>query len=83
MSRLLILAIALMVVTTAGCSGDSGYPAGDVTGPLDQQGVCAGCGKPISPVELKNLVDVDGVRFIICSDACEAKMTEAESDHEH
>jgi hypothetical protein len=81
--RPLFLAITLASLVVAGCSGDSGYPASESTGPLGQHGVCAGCGKSISLVELKNLIDVDGVRFIICSEACEAKVTEAEADHDH
>lgn len=83
MIRLRFLAITLIVLTAWGCRRDSGYPAGEVTGALGRPGVCSGCGKSISQVELPHLVDVDGVRFIICSEACEAKVTEAESDHEH
>jgi hypothetical protein len=60
-----------------GCGGQSEhYPQAQVVTAVGRAGTCEACGKKIAVVAAGQYRTVGASRFVLCSDACAAKLTD-------
>lgn len=74
--------ILVLLLVQVGCGGGGGYPDTPVMSAIGREGTCVACGKKIDSVGRQNLITIDGIQFIVCSDAC-AEKAPAASEHSH
>lgn len=66
-----------LFVFGSGCGGRSDhYPQAQVATAVGRAGTCEACGKVLEVVAEKQYRTVGASRFVLCSEACAAKLTE-------
>lgn len=69
--------VCCLLLLLTGCSGGrGGYPEVTVKSPLNKPAKCHSCEKEIASVEEKNVLQIGGAQYVICSEECAAEMKE-------